>query len=56
MDARITLTTDDEGNICAGQKGEPGSLTLEQIMTAAEWALSNGKEIRQVIREATGHA
>ncbi|MDA4112567.1 MAG: exosome complex protein Rrp42 [Thaumarchaeota archaeon] len=56
MDARITLTTDDEGYICAGQKGEPGSLTQEQILTAAEWAISRGKEIRAKIREATQHA
>jgi len=56
MDARITLTTDDEGYICAGQKGEPGSLTHEQILTAAEWAISRGKEIRAKIKEATQHA
>jgi exosome complex component RRP42 len=56
MDARITLTTDDEGYICAGQKGEPGSLTQEQILTAAEWAISRGKEIRAKIKEATQHA
>jgi len=56
MDARITLTTDDEGHICAGQKGEPGSLTQEQILTAADWAISRGKEIRAKIKEATKHA
>jgi exosome complex component RRP42 len=56
MDARITLTTDDEGYICAGQKGEPGSLTQEQILTAAEWAISRGKEIRAKIKEATQRA
>jgi exosome complex component RRP42 len=56
MDARITLTTDDEGYICAGQKGEPGSLTQEQILTAADWAISRGKEIRAKIKEATKHA
>jgi exosome complex component RRP42 len=56
MDARITLTTDGEGNICAGQKGEPGSLTPDQILTAAEWAVSRGDEIRAVIKGATGRA
>jgi len=56
MDARITLTTDDEGYICAGQKGEPGSLTQDQILTAADWALMRGKEIRAKIKEATGRA
>jgi len=54
MDARITLDTEDGGNLCAGQKGEPGYLTPEQILTAAEWSISKGKEIRQRIKEATG--
>jgi len=56
MDARITLTTDDEGYICAGQKGEPGSLTQEQILTAADWALARGKEVRAAIKEAAKRA
>jgi exosome complex component RRP42 len=55
MDARITLTTDDEGHICAGQKGEPGALTPEQILMAADWALTRGKEIRSAIKAATNH-
>ena len=46
----------DDGNICAGQKGEPGSLTQEQILTAADWAISRGKEIRAKIKEATHRA
>jgi exosome complex component RRP42 len=54
MDARITLDTEDGGNLCAGQKGEPGYLTPEQILTAAEWSIAKGKEIRQRIKEATG--
>jgi exosome complex component RRP42 len=53
MDARITLTTDDEGNLCAGQKGEPGTLSAEQIRTAAELSITKGKEIRNAIKEAT---
>jgi exosome complex component RRP42 len=56
MDARITLTTDDEGHICAGQKGEAGSLTTAQILTAGDWAIAKGKEIRTVIKGATGRA
>lgn len=56
MDARITLDTEDGGNLCAGQKGEPGSFTPEQIITAAEWSIARGKEIRQQIKEAAGHA
>jgi exosome complex component RRP42 len=55
MDARITLDTEDGGNICAGQKGEPGSFTPEQLITAAEWSIATGREIRKQIKEATGH-
>jgi exosome complex component RRP42 len=54
MDARITLDTEDGGNLCAGQKGEPGTFTPEQILTAAEWSIARGKEVRQQIKEATG--
>lgn len=56
MDARITLTTDGEGNICAGQKGEPGSLTAQQILQAAEWAMAKGNDVRAVIKGAAGRA
>ena len=56
MDARITLDTDDGGNLCAGQKGEPGSFSPEQIVTAAEWSIARGREIRRQIKEAAGHA
>jgi exosome complex component RRP42 len=54
MDARITLDTEDGGNLCAGQKGEPGTFAPEQILTAAEWSIARGKEVRQMIKEATG--
>ncbi len=53
MDARITLTSDDKGNICAGQKGNPGTLTPAQVMEASELALRKAKEIRKRIVEAT---
>jgi exosome complex component RRP42 len=53
MDARITLTTDDGGNVCAGQKGNPGTLTPAQVMEAAEISIRRGKEIRKQIAKAT---
>ncbi len=56
MDARITIDTEDGGNLCAGQKGEPGSFTPEELITAAEWSIARGKEIRQKIKEVTSHA
>jgi exosome complex component RRP42 len=55
MDARITLDTEDGGNLCAGQKGEPGSFSPEQVVTAAEWSIARGREIRQQIKEAAGN-
>jgi exosome complex component RRP42 len=54
MDARITLTTDDDENICAGQKGEAGTFTPAQVMEATEKAIAKGRELRRVIKEATG--
>jgi exosome complex component RRP42 len=53
MDARITLTTDDDGNICAGQKGEPNTFTPAKILEAADTSIRIGKEIRNTIWEAT---
>lgn len=55
MDSRITLTTDDESNICAGQKGEPGAFPPDQILQAAEMAIRRGREVREALRSATGH-
>ncbi len=51
MDARITLVADDRGNICAGQKGEPGVLTPDQVLTAANTARLKGDEIRAILRQ-----
>lgn len=52
MDARITLTTIDDGHLCAGQKGLPGGLTYEQIMFAAETAKIKGRQIREIIKKS----
>jgi exosome complex component RRP42 len=50
MDARITLSIDDDGNICAIQKGGSGSFTLEQILEAAKIAKDKAKEIRKHLK------
>jgi exosome complex component RRP42 len=52
MDARITFVSDDRGNICAGQKGEPGVFSIEQISYAARTAKEKGEEIRPKIKAA----
>lgn len=56
MDARITLVSDDRGNICAGQKGLPGSLSVEQVIFAASTAKLKGEQIRSVVKQGAGFA
>jgi len=55
MDARITFVSDDRGNICAGQKGMPGSLTIEQVLQAARTARLKGEETRALIKQAASY-
>lgn len=47
--ARLTVTTRDNGNICAIQKGGPGSFSLEEIEKAFELAIAKGKELRKLL-------
>ncbi len=53
MDMRITITTDDDGNICASQKGEASTISPEQVLQAADTSISVGRTIRAKILEAT---
>jgi exosome complex component RRP42 len=53
MDMRITITTDDEGHICASQKGEASTITPAQVLEAADLSLKVGRAIRDQIIEAT---
>ena len=53
MDMRITITTDDEGNVCASQKGEASMITPAHVLEAADNAIRLGKEIRKILLEAT---
>ncbi|MHC1605085.1 MAG: exosome complex protein Rrp42 [Candidatus Methanofastidiosia archaeon] len=52
MDSRITITTDDDGNIVAMQKGEGGSFKLEEIMEAVKISKTEGQKIRDMIKKA----
>ncbi|MFI5420330.1 MAG: exosome complex protein Rrp42 [Nitrososphaerales archaeon] len=52
MDSRITLVSDDKGNICAGQKGMAGSLTTDQVLQAFSTAKLKGEQIRSIIKRA----
>jgi len=55
MDARLTLTTGSNGNICAGQKGEPGTFNFDQMLNGADTSRMKGEEIRKLLKEATGY-
>jgi exosome complex component RRP42 len=47
MDARITITTNSDGNICAVQKGGSDGFTAEQLVQCSETSLSVGRKIRK---------
>lgn len=47
MEARLTVTFDKEGNICAMQKGKSGTLTQQQVLEAVELALLKSEELRK---------
>jgi exosome complex component RRP42 len=47
--ARLTVTTDDNGNFRAMQKGGVGSITLDELSQCLDAAVEKGKEIRKII-------
>jgi len=47
MDARLTITTDDDGNICAIQKGGSGCFTSKQVLETAKIAKEKAEELRK---------
>jgi len=49
MDARLTLTFDKDGKICAIQKGKRGTLTPQQIMEAVHIAREKAEELRKLM-------
>ncbi len=51
MDARITITTNSEGNICALQKGGSDGFTVDQLHKCSEIALAVGTKIRKQIEK-----
>jgi exosome complex component RRP42 len=50
LDARITITTNKNGEICSIQKGGKGYFTMEEILKAADLSISKGKELRKLIK------
>jgi exosome complex component RRP42 len=47
MEARMSMAVNDDGNICAIQKGCPGFFTPEQILEAAKIAQKKAAELRK---------
>jgi len=53
LDARITITTNSDGNIVALQKGGSDGFTLEQLVKCSELSIAVGKKIREIVKQAT---
>lgn len=51
MDARITITSNSDGNICALQKGGSDGFTVEQLIKCSEIALSVATKIRKQLNQ-----
>jgi exosome complex component RRP42 len=47
MDARLSMTIDDDGDICAIQKGGTGYFLPEQVLEVAKLAGEKAKEMRK---------
>ena len=52
MDARITITTDSDGNICALQKGGSNGFTQDEINQCGEISIRVGAKIREKLKDA----
>jgi exosome complex component RRP42 len=50
MDARLTMTIDDDGNVCAIQKGGTGCFTPKQVLEVAKIAGEKSEEIRKKLK------
>jgi exosome complex component RRP42 len=53
LDARITITTNSDGNIVALQKGGSDGFSFEQLVKCAELSIAVGKKTREIIKQAT---
>ena len=52
MDARVTMTRDSDGNICALQKGGSDGFTLDEIVKCGETSVKIGAQIREKLKAA----
>ena len=52
MNARLTITLEKDGKICAMQKGGSGCFTTKQILEAVKIASEKAKELRKLVVKA----
>ena len=52
MDARVTITSDSDGNICALQKGGDDGFTLDELVKCGEISVRVGAKIREKLKTA----
>jgi len=50
LDARITISTNEKGEICAIQKGGIGFFSTDEIKEATNLSISKGKELRKLVK------
>lgn len=53
MDARVTITTDSDGNICAMQKGGRDGFTMDEIKECGRTAVRVGRQAREIIERSS---
>ena len=53
MDARITITTNSDGNVVALQKGGHDGFTQEELIKCAEISVKVGSKIRDIIKQSS---
>jgi exosome complex component RRP42 len=53
LDARVTMTSNSDGNIVALQKGGAGGFTHEQLIKCSEISVQVGAKIRDIIKESS---
>ena len=51
MDARLTVATDQKGNMCALQKGGSGTFTPDEIFEMVERGAKKAKELRKYLKD-----
>lgn len=51
MDARLTVATDQKGDMCAMQKGGEGTFTQDEILETVERGAKKAKELRKLLKD-----